>query len=381
MSRLRSFDGARAARRARKRATGTALWFALALSAMAATGSTAGAYTTHVDGVADQNLERWDGNFESSPFASFFGKSWVGREHIRFARYAVQWNVASGAPEAATARTQFEAWLRDVATLGLTVVLAPTSFNAEAHPSPALYRSELERLLALAKPIDHVAYLEAWNEPNNQGGFPHVAEAAEPARYADEAHELCRRLGCKVIAGDLEDSPNSAAYVREYARFLTWKPSLWGVHPYEAIYSGKEGKTAYSWTNLESYERELRAISYPSPHLWYTEVGAYYRLQSGAGVARPGNAAVQSQDAEELNRLIAQKRPAHVFYYEFMYGDGQNVPVGASDTELYEEGDTARAAAAVIFAGSAAQAEATAPPSPLRAFATLSDWCLAELCE
>jgi len=281
----------------------------------------------------------WDGEF-----ARFFRSAWVGAPptHLRFARYALQWNVfSSGGSEY---QLRFEQWLAAVAELGLTPVVAPTTFDT-SRPAEALgYGLQLETVLQRAdqklreKGGQPIAYVEPWNEPNNQGGYPNTAEAATPASFANEANAICMRLGCTVIAGDFEDSSNAAAYLDEYRAHLTFSPTGWGVHPYRAI-NFKEGK--YSAAHLEELEQQLPG---DAVELWYTEAGAYYCKKG------ENRFSLQEADAQRLNHLIATKHPAHVFYYEFESKEGMALPCGPNidDTFLYAPSG-ARPAASVIF--------------------------------
>ena len=297
------------------------------------------ASTSVVDGVADQNMGLWDGEF-----ARFFRSAWVGSPptHLRFARYALQWNVFSAG--GSEYQVRFERWLAAVAELGLAPVIAPTTFNA-TRPAEALgYGLQLEAVLQHAdqklreKGGPPIAYVEPWNEPNNQGGYPNPDEAATPAGFANEANAICMRLDCTVIAGDFEDSSNVAAYLDEYRAHLTFSPTRWGVHPYQAI-TFKEGK--YSAAHLEELEQQLAE---GAAELWYTEAGVYYCKKG------ENRSSLQDADAQRLNHLIATKHPAHVFYYQFEYKEGMTLPCAPNvdDTFLYAPSG-ARSAASVIF--------------------------------
>jgi hypothetical protein len=240
----------------------------------------------------------------------------------------------------------FERWLRGVSELGLTPEIAPTSYSKTPEkPGPREYRNELERLMQFADAITHVAYVEPWNEPNAQGGFTLTTEAIRPAQYADAAHSVCEDDGCTVIAGNFEDDATVAGYLREYKRGLSWTPLYWGVHPYHAVMSTSTG--AHNAGNLEQFERELATEHYSNAELWYTEVGAYYCI---AGEVRTR----QANDAAQLvNTLIPAKRPAHVFYYGFMYKNHETAPCnnepGHNDTELYTATGEARPAASMVY--------------------------------
>jgi len=315
------------------------------------------AWTSYVDGISDQRLPDWGASFATGRFAGLLRSSWVGSppSHIQLARYVVQWNVLAGDGDL----DGFEKWLVDVREMGLTPEIAPTNYDRSlANPGSAQYRAEVGRLLAWADAIVHIAYLEPWNEPNAQGGFPRLAQAIAPAHYADEAHAICERDGCEVIAGNFEDNRQIAAYLRAYEQGLSFTPAAWGVHPNRAIFPVKTGAgEAYSWSNLESFERALTESGGSSAELWYTEVGAYF-----CRYGEPRSAALQADDASELVRLIAAKRPAHVFYYGIRFGlspRGQPAesPCGANpaqaDTDLYTASEQPRPAAGILLAGAA----------------------------
>ena len=107
-------------------------------SAAATAAATATAY---VDGISDQNLPAWDGDFSGSYFGRLFSAVWVGGGHIRLARYVAQWDLMSEPSDGADARgdyhEKFEAWLSDVAQLGLVPEIGLTSYDGSYPPSAA----------------------------------------------------------------------------------------------------------------------------------------------------------------------------------------------------------------------------------------------------
>lgn len=303
--------------------------------------ASAQAATTHVDGISDQSLPAWNGSFADSSFASFFRTSWVGQ--IAFARYVVQWNTmaeaSSGANPDGDYRERFEAWLKDVRALGLTPVLALTSYNGVYPSAAGEYQREFEQLLTQADGLQApVAYVEAWNEPNNQGNEP----AATAGEIADWADAVCDQRACQLIAGDFEDAPSLPSYEHEYIGALSFSPRIWGIHPYRSV-------KAHSDVPVLRFEQALPDHG-ADTQLWFTEIGAYYCL-NGQVLGE----AEQASDASYLvNDLIPATAPTHVFYYGFMAGGEEEVPCaarGASDSELYRAPGQPRAAAGVVFAG------------------------------
>jgi hypothetical protein len=322
-------------------------WIALApvvlvlVACLAAMPANAGAVTSYVDGISDQSLPAWNGSSSDSSFASFFGASWVGQ--IAFARYVVQWNAMAEASKGANAdgdyRERLEAWLEDVRDLGLTPVLALTSYNGVYPESSGEYRGQLEHLLGEAESRQaRVPFLEGWNEPNNQGNEP----AARAAEIADWAHAVCEQRACQVIAGDFEDAPSLLSYERAYISTLSFSPAIWGIHPYRSV-------SAHEDAPLLRFERALPDHG-AETQLWFTEIGAYY-CADGQVLGEAQQASDASYLVEELIPAIA---PTHVFYYGFKAGGDTEVPcagAGGFDSELYRASGEPRAAAGVVFAG------------------------------
>jgi hypothetical protein len=303
--------------------------------------ATAEAGTSYVDGISDQSLPAWNGSFADSSFGSFFRGSWVGQ--IAFARYVVQWDAMAEASNGANAdgdyRERFEAWLEDVRSLGLAPVLALTSYNGVYPDAAGEYQRELERLVGQADRVQApVGYVEAWNEPNNQGNEP----AARAAKIADWARAVCDRRGCRLIAGDFEDAPSLPSYEHAYISSLSFSPGIWGVHPYRSV-------RAHNDAAVLSFEQALPDHG-ADAQVWFTEIGAYYCAHGQVlGEAQ------QAADASYLvDGLIPAIAPTHVFYYGFMAGADTEVPCAAgraSDSELYRASGEPRAAAGVVFAG------------------------------
>jgi hypothetical protein len=300
-----------------------------------------------VDGISDQSLPAWGGSFGSSPLALWLARRTLrgAAPQITMARYVVQWNAAgepsSGPSPAGDYRERLEAWLTDVAQEGLTPVLALTSYDGRYPAGTAEYGGALEGMLRLARSLGaQVPYVEAWNEPNDQGREP----APLAARMADAANAACGRgRGCTVIAGDLQDGPGAVAYEREYERSLTFAPQIWGVHPYVAVRTHDDARLLGMIGALPRGGRSAR--------VWFTEVGAYY-CEDGAIRGQ----AAQASDASYLLALIRDPRlaPVHVFYYGLLYQDGRAAPCaagGGSDTELISPDGVPRAAAEVLLAG------------------------------
>lgn len=319
-----------------------ALCSSWALAAGPARGATA-----YIDGISDQNMPEWDGAFAGSYFGSLFEHSWVQDGHIRLARYVVQWNVMDAGP--AGSRVKFEHWLRDVGELGLVPDVALTSYDGAYPASAADYGARLAEILRRAAELGEPArYVEAWNEPNNQGHEPPAAAAA----FADAAQATCAGgYGCAVVAGDLEDAPGAARYEQEYERDLRHVPPIWGVHPYRSVQQ-------MSAAPVGELMRALPGGN--STELWFTEVAARTCTDYGGELRVNGEAGQAERVRWLLDTLMPFAGPAHVFYYTFLLAD-RRVPACTrgepEDDALYLPGadpgvpDVPRTAAAYAQGG------------------------------
>jgi hypothetical protein len=316
-----------------------------------------------IDGISDQSLPAWDGSFPASPLAAQLQERLAGPfAGVALARYVLQWDAPAepsrGADPAGDYRERFEAWLADVRAAGLQPVLALTSYDASRPGSPGEYLASLQAALALAQRRgDPIAYVEPWNEPNNQGRM----SAQDAAALANAAHALCAQLrACEVVAGDFEDGAALAPYERSYERSLTFDPRIWGVHPYASI-------AARSDRGVLRFEQALPRGG-GRAQVWFTEAAAFY--------CRHGRVLGQAAQAAEAAYLRALGRDpalaiAHAFYYGVMFADTQAAPCaagGGDDSELYAPGDRPRAAAAVLLGPPRGPAGEARTGGPLAAF-------------
>jgi hypothetical protein len=318
----------------------------LGLALLGATPATR-ATTLSIDGISDQNIPFWDGGFYDSYFADLFRRDWVADDQIRYARYVVQWNVMSGAY--AEKRADFEIWLRDVASLGLTPDVALTSYDHVYPRSADEYALRLSQILSQASTLGHpVPYVEAWNEPNNQG---HLT-APFAARLANAAQALCTAAyRCAVIAGDFEDAPGLPRYERQYERNLSLSSAIWGAHPYRSVEAMSESPYLAFLHNLP-HEGAGQQV-------WITEIAARRCTDYAGALHEHGEAGQARRAAWLLDTLMAGHPPAHAFYYEFLLGGSRQPACGVEpeDGALYAPAgvpgvaDRPRAAAATLGGG------------------------------
>jgi hypothetical protein len=321
---------------------------ALSLS-LALLGPSALAAGAYVDGISDQSIPTWDGGFHGSYFAGLFRDVWVGGQasHITFARYVVQWNAMSG--DYPRYRSEFEAWLTDVASLDLHPEIALTSYDGVYPGSSSEYRLQLEQILARARAIGHpIGYLEAWNEPNNQGREP----AVNAAGFTNAASATCQQeYACTVVAGNFEDSADVAAYEQEYIDNLDPVPTIWGVHPYNSI----EQQSEAPFLNF----REHLPGKGAGDQIWFTEIAARECSDFNGQLVENGEAGQARRASWLVNTLMGNAKPEHVFYYEFLLKEHRrpSCQVEGSDSALYlpandpAEPDRPRLAASYIWDG------------------------------
>jgi hypothetical protein len=303
--------------------------------------------TAYVDGISDQNLALWSGGPSTTYFSRSFAATWIGGGHIRFARYFTPWTIMRESQR--EQREAFEAWLTRARGLGLTPVVALTSYPGEPKPaSPTEYGAQLRKILAAYK----LPYLEPWNEPNGQG----EESPAAAAHLFNEAYSLCVRQGCTAIAGDFQDGPgmgmSMVAYETKYEQQLNpSNPPNWGVHPYFALNNGADSE-------ISQFEAHLPGGG-AHDQIWFTEVGAYKCYYHGSERVEPGESEQALRAQYLVDQLMPVMKPVHVFYYYFIpTPSGQPActqhPYEADDA-LYVSGRNSgapaapRPAAAMIF--------------------------------
>jgi hypothetical protein len=272
--------------------------------------------TSYVDGISDQSLPVWDGDFSSSYFADLFQDTWVGSppSHITLARYVVQWNAVAESEEGKPAYLRrFESWLTDITAIGLTPDIALSSYTGTYPSSPGEYQAQLEEILDRARTIgDPIRYLEAWNEPNNQGD----ESPLNAALYTNSASATCEQdYGCVTIAGNFEDNPSVSRYEEEYIKNLNPVPSIWGVHPYYSV----EQMSEAPFLNFREHLPNKGA----GEQIWFTEVAARKCSDFGGREVENGELGQAERAGWLVNTLIPDARPEHVFYYEFLLGEGR----------------------------------------------------------
>ena len=369
----------RSRRAARRRRCRRALLCALAaLACLAGLGAaSAQAGTAYVDGISDQNLGLWNGDFQDAsgaftmPFDEFFSSAWVGSspsQHLRYARFVTAPDaVAQGGSCLSNLTTWFDYVTQTLHLIPVIAVwdVAEGGCADNGPPSTADYTSDVAQLLTY---LDSqyvgatVPYIEAWNEPNGSG-----ISAAQAAAYWTAANGVCASEQCTAIAGDfVDDDPDQAQpsfspgcsqtltyndhlapYESQYVTALDGAvPAIWGFHPYFAVNCEQDG-------SVTTFEQGLPSSSTP-PQIWFTEVAAWECVK---GQSVPRGTAVQAADAQYLVDTLMSPSlplaPANVFWYEMAAPNYTLDCSKYSDSELYEASSpggylTPRPAAGVV---------------------------------
>jgi hypothetical protein len=375
-------------RRRQLRRAAAALAVALALiSALAAASASAAA--PYVDGISDQNLGLWDGNYLDTtglfgpPFTSLFANAWVGpsgSHHLQYARFVTAPDaVAQGGACEQNLTTWFTYVTQTLHLIPVIAVWDVAEGGCADHgaPSASAYATDVQQLVTYLDglhPGTTIPYIEAWNEPNSSG-----VPAATAAGYWTAANTVCATAGCTAIAGDFVDndpdqgSPSFnpgcpagltynvhlATYEQQYVTALgTARPTIWGFHPYYAVNCEQS-------TSVTTFESGLPS---PAGQIWFTEVAAWECVN---GQSTPRGVSQQNADAEYLvNTLMSPTfagAPAHVFYYEMAAPQYTLDCAKYADSELYEAATDpgpllARPAAATIYGPDTSLAATTGPP-------------------
>jgi hypothetical protein len=362
---------------------------ACALACLFAARAGAATAVSPVNGISDQNLGLWNGDYEDTAgnftlsFDDFFAQTWVGSpaSHLRYARFVTAPNaVAQGGACEANLASWYEYVTEDLGLIPVISVwdVAEGGCADGGPPSTVDYATDISQLLGYLDglvPGAHVGYLEAWDEPNSSG-----VTAAQAAAYWIAANVACQTDGCTAIAGDFVDNdPDQGAqafdptcapgltyadhlapYEAQYVAALAGaQPAIWGFHPYYAVNCEQSA-------SVTTFEAGLPApaAGAAAPQVWFTEVAAWECVKGT--VRGPGQ---QADDATYLvNQLVPAAAPTAVFYYEMAAPNYVLDCSKYSDSELFEASANpgpllARPAAAVIYGPDSSLAAVTGAPS------------------
>jgi hypothetical protein len=165
-------------------------------------------------------------------------------------------------------------------------------------PTVAAYAREFR---AFRKRYPRVRDFAIWNEENACGG-PICRNPERAARYYNAVKPGCR--GCRIVAADLLDVSNLAAYARRFRRVAKGR-LIWGLHNYlDANRFTTSGTRAL-----------LRATK---GDVWFTETGGLVKrtnrskIPFAEGVAHAGKAA-----AWVFKLAALSPRVKRVYFYQW----------------------------------------------------------------
>ena len=241
-------------------------------------------------GVGDQA----PGMFEDPLFAPL---------QVPIARLVVPWDAMTG-PDVA-------GWLEAARREGVEPLVAFGLGRGDRCPDapcrlPSV-RAYTVRFRAFRRSFPWVRAITAWNEPNHISQ-PTAGAPGRAARYLEAVRAAC--LPCRVVAGDLLDSPDMGRYLARYRRALTRAPQVWGLHNYfDTTYGGTAG---------------LRTmLGRVTGRIWLTETGGIVTNRRTSG--RVGLPYDEARAARGVRRAIAMadaspRRVTRVYLYQWRGG-------------------------------------------------------------
>jgi hypothetical protein len=213
-------------------------------------------------GIADQKAS----TFSSSRFKSL---------HVKRTRYVVPWNVALVKSE----RARFDAWYKAArkARVKQVMVAFSASSGSRCPAKPCALpsvRSYTRAFRAFRRHYRGIRTIQPWNEANSptQPTGPWRKGARAAARYFNVVKRYCRT--CTVTAADILDlsKRTMARWVRQFRRYVHYKPRLWGLHNYTDT-NRHSGLT-------RAFLRMVRG------KVWLTETGGIVAFQEAGGRVR-----------------------------------------------------------------------------------------------
>ncbi len=184
---------------------------------------------------------------------------WLG---MRTARIVVPWDVMRIPHD----RERVRVWLDKTRLLGIDPVVAfGRTWDARGHktlPTINQFRNAFKRFREMHWDVDTFI---PWNEPNHPKQ-PTWKRPDMAGRFYNAMRAECR--SCRIVAGDMLDTPGMTRYTEKYQRVLRTRPRIWGLHNYGDAYGRKSTAT-----------RQFLRIT--SGQLWLTETGGVVRRPQG----------------------------------------------------------------------------------------------------
>lgn len=259
----------------------------------------AGAASAAPVGLADQHPEAF-----AHPALRALG--------LRYARLIVPWNAATSDPAAV------QAWLTATAAAGMAPHVAFEHLRGErcpaspcAAPSRARYRAAVA---AFHAHFPQVTTFTTWNEANHESqpvaGHPELV-----AGYYDELRATCP--ACTIVAGDVLDSGDYAAWLRRFLAASTTPPQLWGLHDYSDTTYGRS-------TGVDA------VLATVPGELWFEETGGIVAYRRASGEIALHYDEARATRAVDHAFALARARPrvTRMYLYQWRAAPGDRFDAG-----------------------------------------------------
>jgi hypothetical protein len=262
------------------------LLIALALAVPASAGA---AGRQPVIGIGEQSAEMF-----SSPY-------WHALR-VKHVRVIAAWDALNSKWQ----RDELDGYMFSAHAVGAEVLLGFGHTRSEVDsirrhvPSVARFRKEF---LKFRKRYPWVREYLTWNEANHCGE-PTCHKAPRVARFYNTIRANCR--GCKVVAGDVLDTPTMVPWVQEFRRYARKDKLIWGIHNYiDANRFRSSGTRAL-----------LKAA--PRGEIWFTETGGLVVRRNGSNIAFPGNKQHAAQATRQVFKLAKlSRRVTRIYFYHW----------------------------------------------------------------
>ena len=170
-------------------------------------------------------------------------------------------------------------------------------------PRPALGPALHARLRAFHERYPWVTTFATWNEANHCGE-PTCKHPEKVAAYWRAIRIECP--SCRVLAAELLDSPNMAAWARAFRRASKVEPKLWGLHNY---IDANRFTTGYTKSMLAATRGEV----------WLTETGGIVARNNNSRVRLPASTAHAAKATryvfEKLVRVDSRIKRVYLYHW------------------------------------------------------------------
>jgi hypothetical protein len=244
---------------------------------------------TPVIGIGEQSAEMF-----TNPYWHALG--------VKHVRVIASWDAL----ESRWQRDELDGYMYSAHAVGARVLLgfgharSPVDRIRRHVPSVARFKREF---LKFRERYPFVRDYLTWNEANHCGE-PTCHKAPRVARFYNAIRANCP--GCKVVAGDVLDTPTMVPWVREFRRYARKDKLIWGLHNYIDANRFRTSGT-----------RELLRAA-PRGEIWFTETGGLVVRRNGSNIAFPGNKEHAAQATRQVFKLARlSRRVTRIYFYHW----------------------------------------------------------------